>query len=298
VNTIRSPWSGWGTSGLAIASRLADQGWRVTGFDPNPTARERARDRGIIAPERLAQAVSGSAVVLTCLPSSSIVTSVWTEGDQALVTTVDPGAVLCDLSTIDPQTMAHVAHSAARHGLVAVDAAISGGPIEAPEGKLTLVVGGSMDDFDHLRPVFDTIAAAVLHAGEMGSGKTLKLVNNMIANGLVLLAAEAFQVGVSAGIPPKDLFNLLSNMGGGRSSVFQKRFPWAVEDDFQARFSIRLGEKDYRLSLELAEQVGVPVPVASLAKNLYSVAMAEGFADDDIVGILQLYRRWATLHGS
>ncbi len=164
--------------------------------------------------------------------------------------------------------------------------------MEAIKGQLVVIVGGAAEDIAAVDGVLHDIGATVHLAGPVGSAKTVKLVNNLITNATVLVSAEAFQIGVAAGIEPRHLFDLLSQMGGGKSHHFQKRFPWVLEGDYHARFSIKLAEKDFRLGIELGDWAGVPTPAAAAMRSVYSVAMAEGLGDDDIVGLVQLYERW------
>jgi 3-hydroxyisobutyrate dehydrogenase len=239
----------------------------------------------------IAAAVSAADVIITSLPDGPAVREVWL-GDGGLVASAKPGAYAVELSTIGPETMLEVGQPAAAAGLKVIDAPVSGGPMEAVKGALVVIVGGAEEDVDAIRPLLEDVGSQVHFSGPVGTAKTVKLVNNLITNATVLISAEAFQVGVAAGLEPRHLFNLLSQMGGGKSHHFQKRFPWALDGDYHARFSIKLAEKDFRLGLELGQWAGVPTPAAATMRSLYSVALAEGMGDADIVGLVQLYERW------
>lgn len=283
---------GLGNLGGGLARRLVAAGYAPLGYDLDPQAREVAAGRGVSVRSSLADAVRDADVVLTSLPNDSAVREAWL-GSDGLVAAAKSGACLVELSTIGPDTMLDVAGSAQRAGLRVIDAPVSGGPDEAANGTLVIILGGDAEDIEGLRSLWDDLGQTSHWAGAVGAAKTVKLVNNLITNATVLVSAEAFQLGVTAGIEPDRLFALLSEMGGGKSHHFQKRFPWALEGDFRARFSIELADKDFRLGLRLGEQVGVPLPVAAAARSVYAVAMAEGMAGQDIVGLLQLYQRWA-----
>ena len=112
--------------------------------------------------------------------------------------------------------------------------------------------------------------------------------------GNVLVAAEAFALGVKAGVEPRRLFEILS-VSGGRSHHFLKRFPQLLDRDFEARFSLGLGEKDLRLALALAEETGAAMPATATIHQLYRAAIALGSADEDIVAVARLYERLAGL---
>ncbi|GAA0984331.1 NAD(P)-dependent oxidoreductase [Acrocarpospora macrocephala] len=282
---------GLGNLGGAVATRLAAAGFRTYGFDIAAAARQRSADAGVQVCDRLADAVADASAVITSLPDGAAVTEAWL-GRGGLVESARPGTYLIELSTIGPDTMRAVADRAAAADLKVIDAPVSGGPMDAVKGQLVVIVGGDEPDIAAVHDVLHAVGGTVHFSGPVGSAKTVKLVNNLITNATVLVSAEAFQIGVAAGLEPRRLFDLLSQMGGGKSHHFQKRFPWVLERDYDARFSIRLAEKDFRLGLELADSVGVPPPAASAMRSIYAVAMAEGLADDDIVGLVQLYERW------
>lgn len=284
---------GLGTLGGAVATRLAASGFRTYGFDVDGPARARAAEVGVHVSDRLAEAVAEADVVVTSLPDGPAVIDVWL-GDGGLVESARRGTHLVELSTIGPDTMLAVAGPAAAAGLKVIDAPVSGGPMEAVAGRLVVIVGGAEPDIAAVQDVLHAVGETVLRSGPVGTAKTVKLVNNLITNATVLVSAEAFQIGVAAGLAPAQLFELLSQMGGGRSHHFQKRFPWLLARDFHARFSIRLAEKDFRLGLQLADWAGVPAPAAAAMRSVYAVAAAEGLADEDIVGLVQLYERWTT----
>jgi 3-hydroxyisobutyrate dehydrogenase-like beta-hydroxyacid dehydrogenase len=131
------------------------------------------------------------------------------------------------------------------------------------------------------------------HTGDVGTAKVVKIVNNMMSLGNVLVAAEAFALGTSAGVEPNRLFAVLSK-SGGRSFHFEKRFPNALRGDFSPGFKIELAEKDLALAVDLGRQMKMPTPAASHARELYALALAEGCRGLDIVGLLTVYSRWAS----
>ena len=130
------------------------------------------------------------------------------------------------------------------------------------------------------------------HTGPAGTAKVVKLVNNMMAMGNVLVAAEAFALGVAAGVEPAKLYEVLS-VSGGRSHHFTKRFPNALKGDFSPGFKMELGEKDLALAVDLGRSMRLPTPTASAVRELYALALAEGFRGQDIVALLAMYQRWA-----
>jgi 3-hydroxyisobutyrate dehydrogenase-like beta-hydroxyacid dehydrogenase len=282
---------GLGQMGGAIARRLHAQRGDVVGYDASAAARQAAAAAGMKVADSIVQAVQGAMTVLTCLPNSSIVDNVWL-GKEGLTTCVGKGVTCIDLSSIDPDTMKRVAAVLQSQGAKVLDCPVSGSPAEALEGKLVLLVGGDASLLESAMPVLRHISENIKHAGDVGAGKVVKIVNNMMTMANILAASEAFSLGVRAGVQPDRLLEILS-VSGGRSAQFLKRFPWAVAGDFDARFKMELGEKDLALGTDLGRSVGQPTPVASTARELYALALAEGHRGRDIVALYDMYQRWA-----
>lgn len=281
---------GLGNIGGAVLTNLVDRGHEVVGHDPDPSARKRAADAGAHVTDVLTEAVAGAGVTITSLPDAPVVRSVWLD-DGGLVASAARDSYVLELSTIDPDTMREIVAPAHAAGLRVLDCGVSGGPVEARQGTLSLIVGADDDDLTDATALLEHLGS-VSHTGPVGTGKIVKLVNNLMSMGNVLVAAEAFAVGVAAGMDPQRLYDVLA-VSGGRSHHFTKRFPKALADDFSPGFTMRLGEKDLGLGLELAQRVGVPAPSAATARQMYALALAEGLGSDDIVALLRLYQRWA-----
>jgi len=281
---------GLGAMGGAIAGHLVVAGYEVSGYDPDPGAGERARIAGVTVGDDPAMAVASAEFVVTSLPDPPAVRSAW-EGGQGIIASAGPGAVLLELSTIDPGTMSAIAEPARQAGHRVIDCAVSGGPDEAAAGTLSLLVGADDADLEAAIPLLRTIGSTIAHTGPVGTGKIVKLVNNMMSMGNVLVAAEAFEIGLAAGVDPQRLYDVLAGSGGS-SQHFVKRFPWVLADDRRTRFSIGLAGKDLRLAEALARSVGVPSPTTSMVRSMYEIATAEGMEKDDIVSLTRLYRRW------
>lgn len=285
---------GLGHMGGAIAANLVRVGHEVTGFDKQEEAARHAERAGVGVAASVPDAIADAQFVLTSLPNDAVVRAVWL-GEDGLIAHAGDRAVLVETSTISKSAMLEVASAARAAGARVVDCAVSGSPGSAREGGLSLVVGAAPEDLETARPLLSEMGSSLAHVGDVGMGKVVKLVNNLMAMGNMLIAAEAFQIGVAAGVDPQRLYDVLS-VSGGRSHHFVSRFPQALAENFSPGFAIRLGEKDLGLGVDLAGQVGVPAPAASTIHALYRVAMSEGFADDDIVGLLQLYRHWTAEH--
>jgi 3-hydroxyisobutyrate dehydrogenase-like beta-hydroxyacid dehydrogenase len=276
---------GLGLMGGSMCERLLEEGLRPRVFDVDPARVSRLASLG--AEASTAEGVAEGDVLLTSLPSDAVVESALLS--SGLVASLR-GRVLVELSTILPPTMEKVAAAAAEHGVAVVDCPVSGGPVEARAGTLTLLVGADDDAWRRAEPVLARLGTAE-RVGRPGQGKAIKLVNNVMAMGNMVIAAEAFALGEKLGLDPSRMFDVLSR-SGGRSHHFLKRMPYVLERDFTARFALALGEKDLRLALDMAHQADYVMPATSTVHQMYEIGRARGLEGEDIAAIVKLYEEW------
>jgi len=282
---------GMGQMGSGMAARLAGAGLDVAGYDIAEETRSALAEKGMKIEANLKDVLAGRTIVLTSLPDPTAVKQAWL-GADGIVALAEPDSVIVELSTIDPDTMKEVAVAADKRGLGVIDCPVSGSPNEAGQGKLVLLVGAEQAHIERARPVLQLLGENIQHTGSVGTAKVVKIVNNMMSMGNVLIAAEAFALGVTAGVEPQKLFDVLS-VSGGRSHHLTKRFPNAIKGDFNPGFKMELGEKDLSLGIDLGRALKQPTPAASMVRELYALALAEGFRGQDIVALLAMYQNWA-----
>lgn len=282
---------GMGQMGSGMARRLVANGHDVIGYDVNTQTRQALAKEGLAVAENAREAVGGRAVILTSLPDPAAVRGAWL-GADGLVEIAAKGTLILELSTIDPATMKEVGAAASARGIDVIDCPVSGSPAEAADGKLVLIVGGEEAALKRAEPILALLGETWRHTGPVGTAKVVKLVNNMMSMGNVLVAAEAFQLGIAAGVDPERLFEVIS-VSGGRSHHFLKRFPNVLKEDYRPGFKMELGEKDLALAIEFGRAMHMPTPAASLVREMMATALAEGYRGQDIVAVADMYRRWA-----
>lgn len=281
---------GMGQMGSGMARRLKAGGHDVMGYDLSTQTRQALRNEGLAMADSPKAAISGRAIVLTSLPDPAAVRAAWL-GDGGLVELTAKGTLVLELSTIDPNTMREVGAAAAAKGIDVIDCPVSGGPNEAANGTMVLICGGDEGAMKRAEPVLKLLGSTWKHTGPVGTAKAVKLVNNMMSMGNVLIAAEAFAMGTAAGVEPAKLFEVLSE-AGGRSFHFQKRFPNALKGDYRPGFKMELGEKDLALAMDFARSLGMPTPGTATVRNLMAIALSEGYRGQDIVALHDMYVKW------
>ena len=289
--TPRIGFLGLGNMGGAMARRLAASGYAVTGYDVDASRAARAAAAGVTLAPSPASVAEASEIVLSSLTDPPAVRRAYL-GPDGVVSSLRPGMTLVDMSTIDPDTWREVAAAAAARGADCLDAPVSGGPAEAGTGQLVFLVGGEAPVLERCLSVLKTLGAEIHHVGPLGSGHVVKLVNNVMSMGNMVVAAEAMVLGVRAGLDPQRLFDILAT-SGGRSHHFLKRFPKVLAGDFTPHFSVALSRKDLSLALGLAASLGMPMLATSTVRQVYEAAHAQGLGGLDMAAVTALYEQWA-----
>ena len=266
---------GLGNMGGRMATRLAEQGRSVVGYDVVPGLTEKARAR---AAGSVAEVAAAADIVLLSLPDSTVVETVM-DGDDGLLAASRPGQVIADLSTAAPASTRALHRRLAAKGVSYLDAGISGGAAAAEAGTLTLMVGGDPAALERARPVFDCIGAKIFYCGAAGSGHTAKLLNNFL-NAIALAAtAEVMVAGKKAGLDVETLLAVI-NASTGVNFASMNRFPKIIQGDYlKGGLTNTLMMKDVMLYTELLAELGVVSVNASGPLAAFGLAKSLGYAD-------------------
>jgi 3-hydroxyisobutyrate dehydrogenase-like beta-hydroxyacid dehydrogenase len=217
---------------------------------------------------------AASDIVFICVTGSPQVESV-VLGDTGLLAGAHAGLTVVDCSTSEPASTATLRQRCAAQGVVLVDAPLSRTPVEAEAGRLNVMVGAEPEVFARLEPVIRCFAENVFHMGGPGSGHTIKLLNNFIAQAICTATAEAFAVGQRAGIDLNKLVELIS-MGPVNNGLFQAMAKTLKGDMKGLLFELDNARKDVRYYTHLAEGVQVPSVMGQAVHQSLSIASALG----------------------
>ncbi len=283
---------GLGNMGNPMAANLVKAGHTVLGFDLMPEHLETARNNGVTVMANAAAAAKDADVVITMLPAGKHVLSVY----EDITPKLKQGALLIDSSTIDVDS-ARKAHAiAAKHGLLSVDAPVSGGTGGATAGTLTFMAGGAQAAFDVAEPVLKPMAGRIVHCGDAGAGQAAKICNNMILGISMIGVAEAFVLAEKLGLSHQALFDVASTSSGQCWSLTSYcPVPGPVPNspanrEYQPGFAAALMLKDLKLSQEAAQQAGAVTPLGAEATQLYALYSALGNGGTDFSGIIKFLR--------
>ena len=284
---------GLGNMGGALVRRLL-LSRKLRAFDINPDTVQAGADKGADTSASPAELAANSDVVLTCLPTSKEVRSV-IFGDEGLVDGLAPGNVVVDMTTGDPAETRSMAAELAERGIEMVDAPVSGGPMGADAGTIAIMVGGSDDLFARLRPVFEDISPNVFHAGGVGAGHTMKLVNNMTSAGNRAVAMEAITLAAKNGLDPRTAMEIMQK-GSGRSFMTEVVFPnFILTDKIEQGFTLGLMHKDVSLAVKMGNDSNTPLMLGNITRQILQTAIDEMGPDADLNTLIRLYEKAANV---
>lgn len=278
---------GCGIMGSRMARNLLAANYLVRVFDPSPKAMDAMVQAGAGACDSPTSVAASVSAVMLSLPGPLEVREVVT-GARGLLSGARAGLVVVDFSTVDPGTSGSMAQAALEKGVKYIDCPVSGGPINAEKGTLTLIVGGDAATLAQVRPLLEVIGKKIFHAGGVGAGAAAKLVNNLVGAVTMAALAEAFVLGVKAGLSPQIIFEILS-ASSAASYQLGLRYPnFIAKRNFSPGFSVSLMEKDVNLALEMANREGVPTVVTAVTRELYKLAKARGYGAEDFSAVIKI----------
>lgn len=287
---------GLGHMGGPMALNLVKKGHTLTVFDLVPEAIKQLTDAGASAAQTAVEAVQGADVVITMLPASKHVESIYID-DANLLEHIPSNALIIDCSTIAAESAKRVAKAAADKGLAMIDAPVSGGTGGAIAGTLTFIIGGSDENFNAAKPYLECMGQNIFHAGDNGAGQVAKICNNMLLGVLMAGTAEAIALGVANGLDPNTLSDIISK-SSGRNWATELYNPWPdvmpnapASKGYAGGFGVDLMLKDLGLAAESALITRSSTPMGELARNLYSIHSGQGSGHLDFSSIVNMFRK-------
>lgn len=283
---------GVGLLGEALARRMVQRGWSVTAWDRDAPRLELAGSIGAATAHSPKDVIDCSDVVILCVLDTEAVRQCVFGAHRLAGNRRNRGKLLIDMSTIDPQaTRDFAARAAAEAGLRWVDAPVSGGPAAALDGALTIMVGGSPEDFRQAEPVLRDLGAQVTLMGPCGSGQTAKIINQAIVGVGYALMTEAVLLAEAAGIDVERLPQCLSS-GLADSVLLQRLYPRIAQRDFDAPTGYaRQLLKDLKAVTAFARNHGEDLPLVECAQVLYSQYVEDGHGMAESASLIRLYER-------
>ena len=265
---------GLGIMGQGMARNLLKAGFVLRVWNRTASKMDELVAEGATAADSPADVASQSDIIITCVSDTPDVEQVIL-GDKGVIESVQSGALVIDMSTISPQATKDIAAKLNEKGVIMLDAPVSGGSEGAARGTLSIMVGGDEALVERAMPVFQAMGKTITHVGGQGAGQTVKLVNQILVVLNALAMSEALLLAQAGGV---DLEKTLAAVtpGAAGSWMLSNRGPQIIKRDWRPGFTVDLQQKDVRLVLDAADQLGVPLPGTSLVFQLYRTLQAQG----------------------
>jgi 3-hydroxyisobutyrate dehydrogenase-like beta-hydroxyacid dehydrogenase len=272
---------GLGIMGGAFAQSLAGAGWRVIGYDVDARRRRAMARLGVETAADTADVARQAKTIITSLPKPAALAATVATIVKAGV----PRRVVVEMSTftLEDKTKAEAALRKAGH--VLLDCPVSGTGAQAKVKDLVIYASGGAAEIKRLRPMFAAFTRAVHDLGEFGNGSRMKYVANLLVAIHNVASAEAMVLGIKAGLPPQQIFELVKS-GAGNSRVFELRAPMMVKDRYDdVTMKISVWQKDMDVIGGYARKIRVPTPMFDASKAIYAKALKSGRGAEDTAAV-------------
>ena len=269
---------GLGIMGQGMARNILQAGFSLAVWNRTASKMGPLEAEGATAASSPADLAAQSDVIVICVSDTPDVEAVIT-GEQGVLEGVKPGSLVVDCSTISPIVTRNLADVLAERQVAMLDAPVSGGSEGAAQGTLSIMVGGAVKDFERAIPVLEAMGKKITHVGSNGAGQTVKLVNQILVVGHALALSEAMLFAEAGGV---DLAKTLEAVSAGAAGswMLSNRGPQIIRRDWRPGFTVDLQQKDVRLVLGAADELGVPLPGTALIHQLYRTLQARGLGGD------------------
>ncbi len=278
---------GLGIMGKPMAKNLMEAGYELVLFNrTREKAEELAENGDAEVAASPAEVAENSDVIVTMLPDSPDVRNV-VVGEGGVLEGIREGDLLVDMSTISPVVTEELAEKVKERGASMLDAPVSGGDVGAIEGTLSIMVGGSEEDFERAKPLFDVMGKTVTHVGPTGAGQVTKAANQVVVALTIEAVSEALVLGSKGGVAPEKILDVLSGGLAGNKVMEVKREKF-LSHTFDPGFRSELHHKDLGIALAAGREYGVVLPVTAIVDQMLLTMKKKGWGGEDHSALLRV----------
>ena len=282
--TERIGFIGLGLMGRPMAQHLLAAGYSLTVYNRSRPAIDELVSAGARAAQSPRALAEQSDIIITMLPDGPDVETVLTAPD-GLLESLRAGMLFIDMSTISPLTSKRIASILAPLGVASLDAPVSGGEEGAKSATLSIMVGGSAEDFERVQPIFAVLGKTITHCGPTGSGQTVKACNQVLVALIIEAISESLVLGAKAGVAPEIIVKVLSG-GLAQTRFMDLRGTSMIHHEFAPGGKAAFHLKDLRIVKQLAQEHDVVLPMGTLVEQLFTALIAAGNGNLDHSALL------------
>ena len=277
---------GLGIMGKPMAKNLMEAGYELVLYNRTLEKAEALAEDGAEVAANPREVAENSDIVVTMLPDSPDVRNVVT-GEDGVLEGIQEGVLLVDMSTISPVVTEELAAAVKEKGASMLDAPVSGGDVGAIEGTLSIMVGGSEEDFERAKPLFAVMGKTVNHVGPTGAGQVTKAANQVVVALTIEAVSEALVLGSRGGVAPEKILDVLSGGLAGNKVMEVKREKF-LSHEFDPGFRSELHHKDLGIALAAGREYGVVLPVTAIVDQMLLAMKKKGWGGEDHSALLRV----------
>jgi 3-hydroxyisobutyrate dehydrogenase-like beta-hydroxyacid dehydrogenase len=280
---------GLGVMGGQMVNRLLDKGHTVTGYNRTRQKAKWLIERGMQWADSPREVAAASDITFAMVTHGGALAAI-TEGPDGLLAGIGKGQIFIDMSTVSPNVSRALAETVRAKGAEMVDAPVSGSVITLQEGKLSVMVGGSREAFDRVKPLLLDIGPKVTHVGGNGVALCMKIAINLSLAVQMLAFSEGVLLAEKSGIPREVAVDVLVNSAVA-SPMIKYRGPFVLQQPEEAWFDVNMMQKDMLLAMELGRQLNVPVPTTAVTNEFLTAARGMGWEKLDFAVVFDVLAR-------
>jgi 3-hydroxyisobutyrate dehydrogenase-like beta-hydroxyacid dehydrogenase len=280
---------GLGVMGGNMVSRLLEKGHAVTGYNRTRARAQWLVDLGMRFAESPREVATASDVTFTMVTNSAALAAV-TDGPEGLLAGLSAGKFYVDMSTVSPEASRALAAKVREKSADMIDAPVSGSVITLQQGKLSVMVGGTKETFERLRPLLLDIGPKVTHVGGNGVALAMKIAVNLSLAVQMLAFSEGVLLAEKSGIPREVAVDVLVHSAVA-SPMIQYRGPFVLQQPEEAWFDVNMMQKDMLLAMDLGRKLNVPVPTTAVTNEFLTAARGMGLEKKDFAVVFEVLAR-------
>lgn len=280
---------GLGIMGKPMSKNLIKAGYELVVYNRSQDKAKELLELGAIWAESPARVAAQCEVIITMLPNSPHVREVCL-GEKGIIEGAAPGTTVIDMSSIDPVESKTIGKALSQKGIDMMDAPVSGGEPKAIDGTLSVMAGGTKENFDKYYKLLMAMAGSVVYVGALGSGNVAKLANQVIVAVNIAAVSEAMTLAVKNGADPKLVYQAIRG-GLAGSTVLDAKAPMMMEHNFKPGFRMELHIKDLGNALNAAHVTDTALPLTSQVMEMMQALKNDGCGTEDHSALVRFYEK-------
>ncbi|GGJ99910.1 2-hydroxy-3-oxopropionate reductase [Lentibacillus kapialis] len=284
---------GLGIMGKPMSENLIRTGYDLVISSSRPEINRDLSERGAEVVDTFVEIAARSDVIITMLPNSPEVKDVIL-ADGGLIHGAKPGSIIIDMSSIAPIVSQEIGEALREKDVGFLDAPVSGGEPKAIDGTISVMTGGDETTFEKCLPILEAMGGSVVRTGDVGSGNSTKLANQVIVALNIAAVSEALVLTKKMGVDTELVYNAIRG-GLAGSTVLDAKAPMMMTNDFDPGFKIDLHLKDLNNVMETSDAMDVPLPLTASIRETLKALTVDGNGEDDHAAIVKYYEKLANV---